>query len=130
MNAETQQAIFEQLKALVQANITDDFAVEEAPGRLEVNTKKEVMVNGRKHLNMNLLSVIIQKQHVGFYFMPVYIEEGIRASLSPELNKMLKGKSCFHCKAPLTSEYESEIAALIRLGVELYERKRWVASNQ
>lgn len=126
MDAAKQQAIFEQLKQLVLDNITDDFDVIEEDGKIEINTRKEVMVNGRKKPHTNLLSVIPQKQHVGFYFMPVYVDDGVRTSLAPELEKMLKGKSCFHCEQPLDAEREAELAALVRRGVDLYQQKKWI----
>lgn len=126
MDADKQLAIYEQLAALVRTHVPDDFAISEAPGRLEVNTRREVVIDGRKHPFLNLLSIINQKHHVGFYFMPVYVDERLQAELSPTLAKMLKGKSCFHCKQTLSPELHAEIAALIDSGVDLYRRREWV----
>ncbi|MEM6526902.1 MAG: DUF1801 domain-containing protein, partial [Chloroflexota bacterium] len=72
------------------------------------------------------LTVIPQKHHVGFYYMPVYVEQGMKADLSEPMAKMLKGKSCFHMKAPLSPEIAAEVEALIHAGVALYEKKGWV----
>jgi hypothetical protein len=114
-----------QLIDIVKANVPDDFTVIEQDGQLEVNTSHPTEIAGRQREFVNLLSVIPQKNHVGFYFMPVYIEPSMRDDLSPTLNKMLKGKNCFHYKQPLTDELAAEVATLIQAGVKLYGDKGW-----
>ncbi|MEO1441278.1 MAG: hypothetical protein AAFV33_12820, partial [Chloroflexota bacterium] len=111
---------------LVKHNVPDDFAIIEETARIEVNTCKPIEIAGRKQDYVNLITVIPQKHHVGFYYMPVYIEESMKATLSEPMAKMLKGKSCFHVKAPLSPAIESEIETLIQAGVTLYEQKGWV----
>lgn len=43
-------------------------------------------------------SVQIKKNYVSFYLMPVYMNPGLLADLSPELRKRMQGKSCFNFK--------------------------------
>ena len=53
---------------------------------------------GGKPYSAAMASLILQKDFVGFYYMPVYMEPGVKKKLAPELVKLLKGKSCFHVK--------------------------------
>jgi len=123
---QAKQAVYDQLVELVKASITDDFDVTEEPGRFNVDTRKPVVIADRPRPNVNLLSIIIQKNHVGFYFIPVYMDEGLRAGLSDTLAKMLKGKSCFHCKQELPPELADELTGLIHAGVDLYRHNEWI----
>lgn len=122
------QAIYEQLRQLVKENVPQDFAITENPeeGKIEVRTTKEAIVNGQKKPYMDLLSVIVQKGHVGFYFMPLYLDETIRDELPDTMRKMLKGKSCIHCTKELSEEYQQEFKKLIHSGVSLFEARQWV----
>jgi len=126
MQADVQTAVYEQLVALVKGNLTDDFAVIEAPGRIDINTRKPADVGGKHYPNINLVSVVVHKGHVGFYYFPIYIEPSIGNSLSVPLAKMLKGKTCFHCKKPLTPELEQEIIGLLTSGVTMYRSNGWL----
>lgn len=47
---------------------------------------------------MFFASVSLKKNQVSFYLMPVYVFPELLMGLSSELNKCLKGKSCFHFK--------------------------------
>lgn len=125
-SADQQTRVYEQLVQLVKDNIPNELVISESPGRVDVNTQKEIVIEGRKRPFLNLLSVIIQKHHVGFYHMPVYIDQDMRDSLSDTAAKMLKGKSCFHCKSEFSPELREEFAGLIRAGVELYRERGWI----
>jgi hypothetical protein len=126
LTLEDKKAIYEQIVAIVKKNVPDDFTVTEHPGRIEIDTQRPVVIDGRKHDHMSLLSVIIQKHHIGFYFMPVYVKPELRNELSDPLDKLLKGKSCFIVKRELSPEIESEVAELVRKGVQLYQEREWI----
>ncbi|MEL6593981.1 MAG: hypothetical protein AAFQ68_28015, partial [Bacteroidota bacterium] len=56
-----------------------------------------------------------------WYFFPIYTHVDAHDwDLSPELQKFLKGKSCFHIKK-LSPEVEAEISGMIQKGIELYQ---------
>jgi hypothetical protein len=127
MKSATKTAVFQQLTDLAREVVPDDgFVTYEEPERLTFKTADPVTVNGREKDSMELLSVIIQKRHVGFYFMPVYLSETLKDSLPDDLDAMLKGKSCFHMKAELSDEQKARLADLIEQGVALYREKAWV----
>ena len=80
---------------------------------------------GGKPYPVAMASLILQKGFVGFYYMPVYVEPGIEEKLSPELAKLLKGKSCFHVKA-LTPGVRDGIKSALELGVKRFRDRGWV----
>ncbi len=65
-------------------------------------------------------SVMPKPKDVRLYFFPIYTHVD-QFSLSPDLKKYLKGKSCFHIKK-LSPEIEEEIKTMIGKGVELYKK--------
>lgn len=65
-------------------------------------------------------SIMPKPKDVRLYFFPIYTHVDAFADISPELRKFLKGKSCFHIKK-LSPEIETQIASMIRKGVELYQ---------
>ena len=87
--------------------------------QLELCGTKEAMQGKQKVDGYYFGSVIPKPKDVRLYFFPIYTHVDAFGPLSPELQKCLKGKSCFHIKK-LSSEMEQEIAAMIKHGVELY----------
>lgn len=123
MNDEIKDAVYAQLVQLIKDNVTDDFTINEGDGqRLEVVTK-EASYNGKP---LEFIAVIVQKHHVGFYFMPVYIDEQLKAKLPDDVDKMLKGKSCFHVKQELTPELQDKYARLIKDGITVYQQRDYI----
>ena len=88
-------------------------------------SEKDVVIEGRKKSEVYFAGVIRQKAYVGFYYMPVYTDPERRDLFSPELLRLLKGKSCFHLKR-LGAEMLLEIESALDEGVELYRRRGWV----
>ncbi len=72
-------------------------------------------------------SILLKPKDVRFYFFPVYTHVNeLHSTLSPELLKFLKGKSCFHVKY-LNTEIEAEIHSLIQESIKLYQENNWLA---
>jgi hypothetical protein len=69
--------------------------------------------------------LIIQKDYVGFYFMPVYAEPELRALFAPELLKLLKGKSCFHMRSA-ESRLMAQVRDALKKGYDLYVQRGWI----
>jgi hypothetical protein len=85
---------------------------------------KDLVIEGRKRKEVFFAALIIQKSYVGFYFMPVYVEQDIKSFFEPELLKLLKGKSCFHIKQ-LTPELRAQIEEALQSGFGLYRQRGW-----
>jgi hypothetical protein len=76
--------------------------------RYELWTGKPAVIEGRKKDSVFFASLIIQKDYVGFFFMPVYAEPELKAFFAPELLKLLKGKSCFHIRSAVRPAADAE----------------------
>lgn len=94
-------------------------------GRYDLWSIKEIMIDGRKKKEVAFASAIIQSSYVGFYFMPVYVDEQMKQIFAPDLLKLLKGKSCFHVKR-IDSKLEAMIAKALEEGFKLYIERGWV----
>lgn len=64
--------------------------------------------------------IIIQKNYVGLYFMPIYSHKSKFKDLSKDFMKKLKGKSCFHIKE-LDRSTKQQAASMIKTGYDLYK---------
>ena len=80
---------------------------------------KTVMQGKKKVDGHYFASVMPKAKDIRLYFFPIYTHVE-HFELSPELQKFLKGKSCFHIKK-LNEDLTQEIKAMIAKGVELYE---------
>ena len=97
----------------------------ETPRRIELWSEKDLVIEGRKRKEVYFAGLIIQKGYVGFYFMPVYIESEVKQIFSPDLLRLLKGKSCFHIKN-INGNSLQDIRAVLKTGFDLYRQRGWV----
>ncbi|AOM80310.1 hypothetical protein BFS30_25985 [Pedobacter steynii] len=119
--------IFQTIRAALQPYATLGFSNRlNSETAYELWSDKNVVIEGRKRTEVFFASVVIQKGHVGFYYMPVYAEPDMKAVFDPKLLKLLKGKSCFHIKQ-LDEELLSMIESALAEGYKLYKEKGWVA---
>lgn len=70
------------------------------------------------------VSIIMQKDYVGFYFMPIYYHKGLMDEFSEAMNKRLKGKCCFHFKKP--QEVDREVDKLLKKGFAMFKENNFV----
>ena len=94
-------------------------------GQVALMTTKPVVIDGRKKDELWLASALIQKGYVGFYYMPVYMNDVVRGKLGAELLKTLKGKACFHIKKDDPVLFE-QIEKAMQLGVAFYKKQEWI----
>jgi hypothetical protein len=94
-------------------------------GKMELISHKEVEIGGRKRKDLSFVSLEIQKNFVGFYYMPVYMNPVIRARLKPDLLRCLKGKACFHIKKH-DPQLFAEISEALEMGYACFEKFGWV----
>lgn len=95
---------------------------------LHLTIPKAVVVPGAyqgKPVEVDLASLILQKDYVGFYFMPIYIEPALKNKLSPSLTKLLQGKTCFHVKK-LDDDLLQHIESALQVGMKDYKRRGWL----
>lgn len=117
--------IFARLRAAL-AKYTPPYHVTlDRAGRYELWSKKAVVVDGRPRKEMFFAGLIVQKDYVGLYYMPIYAETKLTKVFSPRFLKLLKGKSCFHVKTLEGGLYDDAVAAL-KTGHDLYVQRGWV----
>lgn len=70
-------------------------------------------------------SVQVKKNYVSYHFMPVYVDPGLLAGVSPALKKRMQGKSCFNF-SEVDRPLFRELAALTRAGVDRYRKEGYL----
>jgi len=86
---------------------------------------KDLVIEGRKYKEVYFAGIVIRKDYVGFYYMPVYAEPKIKPLFKPELLILLKGKSCFHIKK-LDEALLRQIREALEAGFKQYKERGWV----
>lgn len=123
MDDQKKVIVFNQLKKSL-SDYSDNLHVEsDLPHRYELYSSKQVQIHNNERKVM-FASVVIQKKHIGLYFMPVYTHPD-QIILDSQLQKLLKGKSCFHIKN-LEEGILPRLEKLIASGFKLYQSLDWV----
>ncbi|HOI87687.1 MAG TPA: hypothetical protein PLV51_07500 [Lentimicrobium sp.] len=118
--------IFHQLRNLMKPFETGTIKARvDEEKRYDLWSEKKVVIEGRKRNDVYFAGLVIQRNYVGFYFMPVYVDEDLKTVFKPELLKLLKGKSCFHVKKT-DDELSLQIADALRTGYDLYRKRGWI----
>lgn len=117
--------VFTRLRRLLSQSQPPFESKRDEPGYYDLWSFKDLVIDGRKRKEIFFAGIIIQKTYVGFYFMPVYAEQEIKALFQPELLTLLKGKSCFHIKT-LNEPLEGQIRDALATGFKLYRERNWI----
>jgi hypothetical protein len=126
MEREHLHTIFQNLRSLMSKYEKDLRIISDAPSRYEVEFDREFETKSLKTGNilkkkgLYFTGLIIQKDYVGLYFMPIYSHKDEFQDLSPDFMKRLKGKSCFHIKT-WDRETERETKKLFKKGFSIYK---------
>lgn len=98
---------------------------EDRVGYYDLWSQKEVVIAGKKRKEVFFAGLIIQKDYVGLYYMPVYADDELKRFFGPELLATLKGKSCFYIKKD-DPVILAQIKEALELGLRLYKDRGWV----
>ena len=115
------EVLWATLKAALSAQVPPLCIAKDEPDAFEVSGTKPVMQGKQQVEGHYFASLVPKPKDVRFYFFPIYTHAKEFDALSPDLQKALKGKSCFHIKR-LSPEVEAEIEALVHQGLTLYQR--------
>ncbi len=117
--------IFEAIRKDISAYACGNYTVKtDKPGHYELYYGKEVEIMGKQYAELCFAGLLIQKGYVGFYFFPVYVQEGLKSGLDPGLLKALKGKTCFHIKKQDAGLVKA-IQKALKLGIAYYTSRGW-----
>lgn len=94
-------------------------------GKYDLWSFKDVVIAGRKRKEVFFAALIIQSSYVGFYYMPIYVDTSLKDVFSPDLLKLLKGKSCFHIRT-LDASLERQVEKALAKGYSLYKKRGWI----
>lgn len=113
-------------KGLVEMNAVPNSVAKQKKDAYHLYGKKEVSIlEGRKPQQTYVAGIIMQKNFVGFYFMPIYSHRDQFDIQHPALKKALKGKSCFNIKE-VDADILKELDRLLVQGKELYLKLGWI----
>ena len=113
--------IFKGLKEILDQHIPPLQRRKESVNSAEYAGTIPAMQGKQKVDGYYFASLVTKPKDIRLYFFPIYTHLKDFPPLSPELQKFLKGKSCFHVKK-LDETLAGEISALVKLGVELYQK--------
>ncbi|MCW3087659.1 MAG: hypothetical protein JWQ78_1045 [Sediminibacterium sp.] len=88
-------------------------------GQLNLVSHKPVVIAGRQREELWFVSALVQKGYVGFYYMPINMNDDMRKQFSPEFMKCLKSKACFHIKNT-DPVIMADIKKAIKVGYDAY----------
>ena len=117
--------IYNQLKSILKKYEDPLLPKLDLDSKYDLWSFKDVVIDGRKRKEVFFASIVIQSSYVGFYFMPIYTDTPLKEVFSPELLKLLKGKSCFHIKK-IDQNLKTEIKKAIDIGYKLYKNRGWI----
>ena len=100
-------AVFDRLKPLLQQCAAGLIVTEDGPAGYSLNT--QFSERWKKELYFG--AVLIKKNYVSYYLMPVYMYPDLLDGISPALRKRMQGKSCFNF-AVIDDVLFTELAAL------------------
>jgi hypothetical protein len=117
--------IYHRLKELMMKYESPLTAKIDNEGRYDLWSIKDVVIDNRKKKEVYFAGLMIHKDYVGFYYMPIYSDVDIKGVFGQELLKRLKGKSCFHIKK-LDEVLVKQIVEALEIGYSLYKDRGWI----
>lgn len=125
--------LFDEVKALlikhskgldVATRLENSTAKEKKP-MIGLIGKKDVAIGNRKPQKTYVAGIILQKNFLGFYSMPIYSHPKQLTVTDPDLKKARKGKSCINL-TKLTPSMKNDLERIIKEGIALYKKEGWI----
>ena len=110
----------------IMSSVKKGFMVKEEKGKsYHLYGTKKVTIDGRDYDSMYFSSVLIMKNFVSFYYMPIYANTEMKNTIPENLKKLLKGKTCFHITKYDADIFKS-IQELLKKGKAYYKSQKWI----
>ncbi|MGB7681732.1 MAG: hypothetical protein WBL70_08745 [Candidatus Acidiferrales bacterium] len=112
------QYVFGALRAMLETLAPRLSIVTNKPDNYYLNT----ISKSWKGRPLAFAAVQIKKNYVSYHLVPVYMNPGLLATISPALKKHMQGKGCFNFTEPDLMLF-AELAVLTTAGFREYEKK-------
>lgn len=112
--------IRQKLVAILKEQLAVLRVVADSEDKFEVIGTIATMQGRKKVEGIYFATVLTKPKDIRFYFFPVYTHKDKIGKLPENLQKALKGKSCFHFKY-IDAALEDNLRALVRKSVQLYQ---------
>jgi hypothetical protein len=119
-------AAFDTLRSVFAAHEKKLSVKTDRPTEYTLHTKRASPLPQHKGRPMYFGSVRLGKAYVSFHLMPLYMTPELTDTISPELQKRMQGKTCFHFKADPEPALVKELKSLTNAGMKLWRQKKWV----
>ena len=117
--------IFEKLKNKLSKYTEKLKVTADTNGKYELYGNKKVTLANKEMDGLYFASAVIMKNHVGFYFFPIYTHPDEFKDTPEKLRKCLKGKSCFHIKKT-DEDLFTEIEQILDKGFNFYKDQKLI----
>jgi hypothetical protein len=71
-------------------------------------------------------AVRVGKAYVSYHLMPIYMNEPLKATISPALRKRMQGKACFNFKEMPDAALLEELRTLTAAGFRSFEKAGYI----
>ena len=112
--------IQERLIAILKEHLGTLKVTADTADKFEVSGTIEAMQGKKKVDGIYFSTVVPKPKDVRFYFFPTYSHKDQLGELPENLQKALKGKSCFHIKY-MDEELETNLKSMVSTSIELYQ---------
>jgi hypothetical protein len=117
---------FAALKAVLAKHAGHLVVKTDSPSAYTLVTKNPSPFPQHKGQPMWFGEVRLGKAYASYHLMPLYMNEKLSGSISPDLKKQMQGKTCFNFKTAPEPEILMELERLTMGGIEAWQQKKWV----
>jgi hypothetical protein len=115
--------VFEALKPALAGQASRLTVQTDSPREYTLVTKSASPYPQHKGQPMWFGAVKIGKAYVSYHLMPLYMNEPLARTVSPQLKKHMQGKSCFNFKAPPAPDAVEELRRLTSAAADHWGRQ-------
>ena len=120
------EAVFAALKLVLAEYESRMVLQSDSPVEYTLLTRSPSPFPQHKGHGMYFGSVRSGKAYVSFHLMPLYMNEKLSGTMSPELKQRMQGKTCFNFKKMPEPELVVELERLTAAGFKLWGEKKWL----
>ena len=122
MKTADDEEIAEALAALLRPYADRLDVVNDSAAGYYLQTKKPAYRKGP----LMFAAVRIGKAYVSYHLVPIYMNEPLKATISPALRKRMQGKACFNFKALPDPALLDELRTLTEAGFRSFEAAGYI----